>query len=877
MLIAFAGLGIVPFGDNSLALSDGNCLYINYMGYVARAVHGSEDILFSFEKGLGGNMAGSWGWFLLNPTFALFALTDTAGFISMYSWVVILNFALCGLAMYVLLKDIYGHKTGNLIFSTAYALNGFLVANVFQLNFFSTLPALPIMVMGLRRLVKGGNPAIYIAALAYAVLTNFYFGFMVSVASVLIFLAMLYAGECTGSKVRTTARYAVSSLIAGAISFAVWFPALLSLRGGRLDQQIADAITFKENMPFIDMFSKLFSGANSKAELQHGLPNIFVGILPVFLVILFFMSKGTEIRRKKSAVALIGFYLVSFYIAAVNIAMHGGTVTNWFNYRDSFVLCFILIMVAAEEWQRIAEEPRDTLLRAGAVLGVSALVVFSKKYEFVSGTMALADMAVLALMYGAYRVHKRNPERNTMTMLEAVVLVLMCTNLYLNLHFSTKEVMDWSEPVSSYMKTTLPVSALVESVGNGDPGFYRMEIDGQRTSNSGNDPMLYGYYGVSHSGSDDRYFVRSALSKLGIHRYDMRNYYGEGIPSATDSLLGLRYIISKRDIADEKGYAKVAGIGDWSTYMNPYALPVSMVCAEGTASVGTGLEDVFDNLNRAWSAASGVDGEVFHEEDDISFSSCNVSDPKEIGSAEAREKVALAASAGSASDDEGSESGSASSSSSISRGTLVEEPSGSNYIKVVWTADRDGAVYSYNAASMTEKGGSLIPALSYEGRHSKDDRITRYIKFGNTAVTGKMLDDIAGKFRVAYADDAMLAEMSDAVKARPVTIAKETDSHLTGTFECGEGEMLLFTIPYDEGWSLEVDGEKADIEQVLGVFMAARVQPGKHAYELRFVPSGAEAGAIVAAVGTVLAIAYCVKLGRHKDVDGADDAMPEAA
>jgi uncharacterized membrane protein YfhO len=77
ILTALVGLGITPFGDNSLVISDGNALYINYMGYVGRAVHGQEGILFSFEKGLGGNMMGSWGWFLLNPFFLRYSLLQT--------------------------------------------------------------------------------------------------------------------------------------------------------------------------------------------------------------------------------------------------------------------------------------------------------------------------------------------------------------------------------------------------------------------------------------------------------------------------------------------------------------------------------------------------------------------------------------------------------------------------------------------------------------------------------------------------------------------------------------------------------------------------------------------------------------------------------
>ena len=291
IMAALAGLRVTPFGDKSLVLSDGDVLYINYLGYVGRAIKGQESILYSFEKGLGGNMMSSWSWFLLNPFFILFAFADITHYMSTFTYVSVLNFCLCGLTMYVLLRDIYGHKLSNLIFSTAYALNGFLVANVFQMNYFIGVSTLPLMVLGLRKILKNQSPLVYILALTYSLMMNFYFGFMLCAASLLIFLTVffVYRKELDNKKA-ITLKYILASLLSGIMSSVIWLPAIISLRGGRLDQPLTYALIFQESMPFIEMFSKLFTGANNTLELSNGLPNIFVGILPVALVILFFIS-----------------------------------------------------------------------------------------------------------------------------------------------------------------------------------------------------------------------------------------------------------------------------------------------------------------------------------------------------------------------------------------------------------------------------------------------------------------------------------------------------------------------------------------------------------------------------------------------------------
>ena len=872
ILAALAGLNITPFGDNSLAISDGNALYINYLGYVGRVLNGQEGVLFSFEKGLGGNMMGSWGWFLLNPSFVLFAFADIMNYMQMYTIVSLLNFCACGLTMYILLKDIYGHKSSNLIFSTAYALNGFLVANVFQVNFFAVIPALPIMVLGLRRILNDKNPLLYIISVTYSLLMNFYFGFMLCVASLLIFFSFFVADQDQRNHKKSIAvRYTISSLLAGAISAFVWFPAILSLRGGRLDQSVAYSISLQENMPFLDMFAKFFSGANSTAELRNGLPNLFVGILPVFLVIVFSSSQRIERRKKTAAGILLVFYLVSFYVPVLNIAMHGGTTTNWFNYRDSFVFCFLMLMIAAEEWEHILDEPVQNLKRAIIILLITALIVFDNRFEFASGVIVLLDFAILALMFLAYWMHKSEPMKNPKTIMTKVILLLMCVNLFLNYYFSTKSIMEWSHNESEYRETVFPVSAMIEAVHNSDDSFYRMEIGEQRSGNCGNDPMLYGYYGVGHGGSDDRNFVRTSLSMLGIQRFDMRNSYGPGIPAATDTLLGLKYIISKNDLKEEKGYESIINLEGWGIYKNSSALPIGMLVDGGITNVEINLENVFDNLNKAWSAMTSRERRIFIEEEgEITFSSHNVSDSLELSWNEAKAIVACrdaSLSAQSFSEGGGDKGLSDdlldSSSDSLSeiseyleRGTLHEKPENMNYIMFSFKASRDGAVYTYNRSGITEVQGSVLPVLNYEGFYHKGDEVIGYLPLPTTVATEYLLEEVAGRFRVAYANADVLDEMSQIILRRPNVIEKVSDRFLIGEFTAEAGQKLMFTIPYDEGWSCYIDGKETPINMVLGVFMAVDAPEGTHSYEMKFFPKGMKTGIGLSAVALLTTAVY---------------------
>ena len=158
IIVALAGLRVTPFGEKTLMIADTNGLYINYVSYAGRLVQGLEGFTYSFEKGLGGNMMPHMGITMLNPFFVLFAFTPIRYYPAAYTLVSVLNFCVCGPTMYLFLADIYGHKRSNLIFSTAYALNGFLVANVFQVIFFTAVQVFPLVVLGLRKLLRGKSP-----------------------------------------------------------------------------------------------------------------------------------------------------------------------------------------------------------------------------------------------------------------------------------------------------------------------------------------------------------------------------------------------------------------------------------------------------------------------------------------------------------------------------------------------------------------------------------------------------------------------------------------------------------------------------------------------------------------------------------------------
>ncbi len=865
ILIGIIGLHILPFGNHTFLIADAKALYLSYLAYFGRVSKGLEGYVYSFEKGLGGNMMPHMGGTMSSPFYLLMSLFDIGQYPLGFTLVVIMNFCVCGLTMYILLADIFGNKRSNLIFSTSYALSGFMVANSFQVIFFAGCHALPLMVLGMRKIFQGKNPILYILALVYAMIGSFYFGFTLCVASVLFFFVYLWVqrDELQGKKLSIFLNYCVSSILGGLIPTAVWLPAYMGIMGGRADQTKITDFSFWEKMPFIEIFSKLFTGANTTSQLVNGLPNIFVGLLPVVLVILFFMNKKISGRMKIGAGIVLGFYMLGFYIIAFDMLLHGGTVTNWFNFRYSYIFSFVLLLIAAIEWEHVYDVTSKELKACFVGLLIAILVVFSKKYEYVMGSEVLLDIVLLLVIFLAFRLHRQRPEVNTKRTFEIIVIFIVSISLYFNFLISTKNIQEWELTDSDYKETVNAVNPLVTAIQNVDKDFYRMEVNHQLTQTCGNDPMLYGYNGVGHGGSNERNFVREELFKLGVQWYNMRNYYSQGIPAATDALLGIRYLIADEDVSVEKDYIRMTDMkamgfdfGDsvvYDSYKSPYALPIAFVSEDQVNELSLSNDDIFDNLNLVWRAISGEDADVFVEEDEISFKSLNLAASIEM---EADEVRGIVRKYEKKSEDEESESESATEDETAVHLIMDEAPMLSSSIEFSFTASQDGPVYVFHRGAFVKGDGNIEPLLKYMGYHHKGDIVKGYLSVTGDYVNKITFEEQAGRFRAAYADLEALESLSKVVADRPSTIEKIKDSHLKGTMTLEEGQELLFTIPWDEGWSCYVDGKKVELTRVLNVFMAAKVAPGEHTYEMIYEPGGMKPGLIVSIGALIILILY---------------------
>lgn len=83
-------------------------------------------------------------------------------------------------------------------------------------------------------------------------------------------------------------------------------------------------------------------------------------------------------------------------------------------------------------------------------------------------------------------------------------------------------------------------------------------------------------------------------------------------------------------------------------------------------------------------------------------------------------------------------------------------------------------------------------------------------------------------------------------------VAQFSDSHISGSVAPDHAGILVFSIPFDEGWVLRIDGTKTAMFRANFGMLAAPIAAGTHSIELRYTTPGRRVGWLFGALGVAL-------------------------
>lgn len=853
-----AAAGFAPFGDKTLLTVDMNGQYVAFFSQLRSILLGKDDLLYTFGKALGGDMIGLFAYYIASPLNLLVVFFPVRALPWFVLLLTLLKTGLAGTAFAAWARCHTGPRKA-LCLCMLYALCTYSIAYQQNILWLDGVILLPLMALGIERIAGGGRPWLYMGSLALGILTDYYIGYMLCIFSVLYFLFYTLGGfAAPGARaLPMLASYAGASLLAAGLAAVLLLPALASLQGNRFGFDAQQVTSLEKLFSLRALLAKETLGAYEWTELEMGLPPIYCGMLALVGAGMFFLQKR-PVRQKAAAGAVAAVFVLSFWLKGPNLIWHGFNPPAWFNYRNAFLFSFFVLVLAAFALEHLWRHGQSPWLCAGgaavcvlalawACLGAGAQAFTTAKRAAVSLVLAAA-VGLLWCLFAAGR--RRRALCLTMAALCAADIALNAFLVVRAIDSGKEYRYTPMQEYTSFVDETLPA---VRAVQAQDGAFYRMEKDFQYgyeqngfLYRSRNDAMLLGYNGISHYSSSDKLAVKALVGALGFRNCVQGGgaYYYTGSTNFAASLLGLKYVLSRQASEGDayRGYTAVLEENGVTAWRNPSAFPLAF-CAVGDAA-GTDLsrQNLFELQNELFRALTGETQplltplavrEEVHEMAENSFEGVRVFDLKQEG--------------------------------------------GEGWVEFSVTAQADGPLYCYFPTDRFK------PAHMYVNREAFGRMFDTYTqgitylgmyKAGDT-VTVRLVTEY-GMLRLYeplfYTEDlALLQSTRDAMQPGFARLEEVSSSHFIGSVTAQADGPLIISIPWEEGWTVKVDGRPVPTRRAVGELMAVDLAAGSHTLELRYCPPGLAAGAALTAASALLAGLWafcarrCARAAREQD------------
>ncbi len=259
ILVIFAILGAFPFGNEAYLPVDSMMQYSNYLEYFGNFLHGGDNFFYSLSKSIGGEMYGTFTYYLISP-FNIIALFFDKTIISMgFDLIVAIKTAFTAITFIYFLNRRKETKYSNLIFSSMYALSSYAISYGFNIMWLDAMILLPVVIAGIEDLLDLNKIKLYTISLCLTLITNYYMGFIVCVFSFIyiIYKLILNSKEYKGKILKLVLKFILLSLIAVLIAGIVLIPSYIYIKEGRADFTFSD-VRFEENFKAEDRSFKIF-------------------------------------------------------------------------------------------------------------------------------------------------------------------------------------------------------------------------------------------------------------------------------------------------------------------------------------------------------------------------------------------------------------------------------------------------------------------------------------------------------------------------------------------------------------------------------------------------------------------------------------------
>ena len=833
MLAVYMLKGVWPFGAGNVTYDDmaQGTLPIYYHLY--DWLHGDKAMAFDWYTGLGTNIVNSGTFMPLDLVLCLFSRDKLLYGIGI---LIIVKVAASAVTAKYVFDKLFGNvnQIWRVLFSVMYAMSAysmFYYTNSFWLDF---VVIFPLVLYGLKRLLADNKPLVFILFYAYTLYLSVYIGFMVTLGVFFLsglYILLLCEKESRGKR---TCLLGISTVTGALLSAWHSVPmAIQTLSSKRLVTSFEDS---KSSSPLLHILKvdTHISTLPSKLMLTIGLQLAF--ILAIALIV-----KSAKDKQYKKALLTFGTCFIFFapvLFENINLFWHAGSYIG-FTMRFFFCPVFIILLLALQYLEIYGENIYKIKSKSAKILATVLMCLLT--VVFLAGILFFALKALGKLgnestfsyikfigfsvlfasgipLFSILLCQKKKITRFFCFALCTVQSLGVCYAGIANTH--QKEEKKDLYNSHSFIEYCQEVSQL--DLDCGELG----RIKNSDTSLNTNYPFILKVPALSNWTHNIPHYMQLAATNLGYSTQYTR-ILDSGGTAFTDGLLGIKKLIVRNHINVSDQYKKLDNTENFVLYENSCALEIGLLGDKSLLGDITSAKayERFDIQNKLYSS--------FSDSDEKLFSVCS-------NKGETADRIEL---------------------------TINEK----NELVFKYTAGQNEVLY-LNAADFGNKtlkiyvNGERVIAPYYKQ--------TGYSYYPSQSVNGILT---LGSFNsgetveiavrcindeIITTETVQLAYMSLDKMAQLNSMYKDTVSNisvgktsLTVKFSntYGDGKYMFIPVTYDSGWKCTLNGEKAQVLNALGSYIAIELPEGSGTFTLNHTSPGLEIGLIMSAVGIVMA------------------------
>lgn len=538
LLLVFISKDIYPFGNNSLIWGDMEDQVTAFLYHFYDSILGTKSIFFDFTTSLGINFVGVLGYYLISPFSLLVLLFGRSNIYLSISIIIALKIILASItSLYVIRKSFKNvPEYISVLMATTYALSGFSII-MYQITAWADIVYLfPLLFLGLKNLLDGKKPTLYITILSLGLIMCFYLNILLLIYIYILTLVYLYFYNRENMK-KSILNLGFSTGISVLISSFVLIPSYMQIgESGRASFDINEVFNAKFNM----MTDKVL---------------LFITIGVPLGILLYYIIKNLKKNDKFTKYVLVNMiiFLIPVLIEPVNKMLHLGSYAL-FPLRCSFIIYFFVIYASLyyinKDKEIINSKTHNIIFTISSLIYSGALIITTvlnyKYFEHQVSNISIGKHYDITLIYLAFIIlstlityfmlkKKGYSKYDFINLYMISIVTITCMSfVYFGMSFRFNYINNRYESMNLLY--------------NEDLGYYRVKSDYKGLVQN------YGYVAdvntLDHFTSLTKKETMYALRRLGYSSYWVKTFSTCGT-LFSDAVLGNKYYISDYKINND--------------------------------------------------------------------------------------------------------------------------------------------------------------------------------------------------------------------------------------------------------------------------------------------------------------------------------------